>query len=157
MTFPPWWPAAISQRPKPAAACVTTTRFMRAGPGPSGPRSPAVPNSSGPANAAVSSVRADSSPDSYAAISSSSRATVSASGSWARQLRAVEISVFMSRPRQWVSVSISSVCCSALASSSSSHEPTRWSVPSGVSSSSTSSKRRVRGSVTSRRSESTAR
>ena len=41
----------------PAAAWPTTTRFIRFGPGPSAPRSPAVPNSSRPVKASTSSDR----------------------------------------------------------------------------------------------------
>ena len=89
ITRPPEWPLAASQAANPAAAWVTTTRFMQAGPGPMGPRRPAVPNSSGPANAAASSASAGSrmvwSLAWARTISSSSLPAVSGSGSVSRQ------------------------------------------------------------------------
>src|SRR4051794_22691424 len=72
----------------PAAARMTTTRFIRLGPAPSAPRSPAVPNSRVPAKR---SARSCSSPRSAAAITSSSSARVCASGSSAAQARASSI------------------------------------------------------------------
>src|SRR5665647_1473116 len=69
----------------PAAARITTERFIRLGPAPSAPRSPAVPNSSMPTNRSARSAPASASPAAAAAITASSSARVAASGSSSRQ------------------------------------------------------------------------
>ena len=48
-------PFGRARRTRPAAACRTTARFMPLGPARIGPRSPAVPNVSGPAKRSASS------------------------------------------------------------------------------------------------------
>ena len=55
---PPARPAAVSWAARPAAARRTTAAFMPFGPARSGPRRPAVPKASGPANRSASSARA---------------------------------------------------------------------------------------------------
>ena len=55
-----------SQPAMPAAARITTARFMRFGPAPSAPRSPAVPNSRSAANRSARSATAAASPASAA-------------------------------------------------------------------------------------------
>ena len=65
----------------------TSTRFIRVGPAPSSPRSPAVPNSSRPAKRAARSATATASPGRRAATSASSSARVTGSGSCAIQAR----------------------------------------------------------------------
>ena len=55
----PW---ACRYAVRPAAARITTERFIRCGPAPSSPRSPAVPNSSSPQNRSARSASASPSP-----------------------------------------------------------------------------------------------
>src|SRR5215213_5468693 len=71
---------------RPAAARCTTTRFIRFGPAPSAPRSPAVPNSSVPSNRSARSV--GSPPAATSATIRSSSALVRSSGSCAAHSRA---------------------------------------------------------------------
>ena len=75
---------------RPAAARSTTTRFIRLGPAPRAPRSPAVPNSSVPAKRSARS--SSSAPPSTAAMIASSSARVASSGSSSAQARARESS-----------------------------------------------------------------
>ena len=49
-------PRLFTYAARPAAARMTTTRFIRFGPAPSAPRNPAVPNSSRPAKRSASSL-----------------------------------------------------------------------------------------------------
>ena len=82
----------------PAAARITTARFIRLGPPPNSPRRPAVPNCSMPENrsAKSSSARADSSPGSCVASTRSvSCFRVSGSGSSAIHSRTASKSTLM--------------------------------------------------------------
>ena len=84
-------PAASASRscePKPQPALITTSRFIRASPASTRPRSPAVPNTSGPEKRSARSFRAESSPPSARFSSASSSPRVSGSGSSARNARA---------------------------------------------------------------------
>ena len=65
----------------PAAARETVTRFIRCGPGPMRPRSPAVPNSRGPRKASAISACAVASPAAAASSSRCNSARVAGSGS----------------------------------------------------------------------------
>lgn len=76
-----WFSQAIS----PAVARTTTASFMRAHPGPSRPRNPAVPNCSGPAKASWSSPTAALLPARASSRVCSSWAFVTGSGSWRAQ------------------------------------------------------------------------
>ena len=75
----PLAPVARRYAARPAAARVTTTRFIRLGPAPSAPRSPAVPNWRVPSNRSISSAV------SPAPINAASSARVTGSGSSASQ------------------------------------------------------------------------
>ncbi len=85
-TSPEPSPFAFRYAASPAAARMTTERFIRIGPAPSSPRSPAVPNWSVPAN------RAASSSVSPPARSPASSVRVSGSGSSASHASARVIS-----------------------------------------------------------------
>ena len=85
-TVPPAAPVSRRYAARPAAARMTTTRFIRLGPAPSAPRRPAVPNSRVPAKRSARS--AASPPASTSATTASSSARVTGSGSSAAQARA---------------------------------------------------------------------
>ena len=82
-------PCARRYAASPAAARMTTARFIRFEPAPRVPRRPAVPNSSLPENRSSRSAMAASSADSARSMSSVSSGRVSGSGSSASQARAV--------------------------------------------------------------------
>src|SRR5699024_1221864 len=81
-------PPSPSQPATPAAARITTTRFIRLGPAPNAPRKPAVPNSSRVSKRSASSTCAASSPASTRANNADSSSRVTGSGSWASHARA---------------------------------------------------------------------
>ena len=81
--------SSSSQRPRPAAAWRTTSRFIRIEPAPTAARSPAVPNCNRPSNRAARSSRADWSPAPADSISDESSVRRSSSGSAASHFRAV--------------------------------------------------------------------
>ncbi len=88
MTTPACALAGLRSVSQPASAAVvarTMAPFIRFGPAATAPRSPAVPNSSRPANRSASSAEADVSPASAAASSARSSAWSGSSGSSATQ------------------------------------------------------------------------
>ena len=85
-TTGPVAPCSCRYAASPAAARITTTRFIRLGPAPTAPRSPAVPNSRLPANRSARS--AESAPPATSAMICSSSVRVASSGSSAAQARA---------------------------------------------------------------------
>ena len=101
-TRPPALPCAVSHAATPAVVRVTTATFIPFGPARTGPRSPAVPNSSGPAIRSASSSTRPGSPPIARARTSCSSARESASGSSAIQRtaasRRVEFNVLGTAP-----------------------------------------------------------